>query len=229
MTDKTKNYSESDRLGWDALADGWYRTHHWTRFKPDLAALSARWKGGCLLNIGCGHGADFLPFGDGFESVGLDFSRQMLAQATRYGKKFKRQFGLAVGDASHLPFRDGVFNYVIAVAVLHHLRTAEERERAFKEIMRVLKPGGQAFITVWNRGQPRFWFAGREAMVDWRLKNGKIRRYHYLYTYCSLRRALKAAGFNILSLRPEMTWQRWPAYFSRNICAVVYKNNTPAI
>jgi tRNA (uracil-5-)-methyltransferase TRM9 len=224
MTEQTKNQAEADRLDWDTLAEGWYRTHHWTRFRAELEAQASRWKGGYLLNVGCGHGADFLPFGSGFRLAGLDFSNQMLVQSRRYGNKFKRMFDLVAGDASSLPFRDGVFDHAIAVAVIHHLRTPELRERAFREIRRVLKPGGEAFITVWNRGQPRFWFAGREAEVAWRSKPRQVRRYHYLYTYRSLRLDLEAAAFEVVSMRPESSWRHWPAFFSRNICAVVRKS-----
>jgi ubiquinone/menaquinone biosynthesis C-methylase UbiE len=225
MAEKTRNQIESDRGDWDALAEGWYRTHHWTRFKTELEALAGRWKGGRLLNIGCGHGADFLPFNPAFQSVGLDFSREMLVQANRYGTKFKRRFELVKGDAAELPFQDDIFESVIAVAVVHHLRMPERRALAFSEIRRVLKPGGEAFITVWNRGQPRFWFAGREAIVAWRLRDGPVKRYHYLYTYRSLSRALKSAGLEIVSLRPESAWKRWPAFFSRNICVLVRKKD----
>jgi|SRR5450755_207986 ubiquinone/menaquinone biosynthesis C-methylase UbiE len=46
------------------------------------------------------------------------------------------------GDASALPFAGGTFSGAIAVLVLHHLRSAEAQDRAFREIHRVLRPGG---------------------------------------------------------------------------------------
>jgi SAM-dependent methyltransferase len=46
------------------------------------------------------------------------------------------------GDASALPFRPSTFSSVIAVLMLHHLRSAELQGRAFNEIARVLRPGG---------------------------------------------------------------------------------------
>jgi ubiquinone/menaquinone biosynthesis C-methylase UbiE len=50
--------------------------------------------------------------------------------------------GVVQGDAATLPFRDNTFSSVIAVFVLHHLRSSELQNRAFNEVGRVLRPGG---------------------------------------------------------------------------------------
>lgn len=49
------------------------------------------------------------------------------------------------GDAAALPFANGAFSSVIAILMLHHLRSNELQDRAFAEIWRVLRPGG-AFL-----------------------------------------------------------------------------------
>ena len=49
------------------------------------------------------------------------------------------------GDAAALPFADKSFSSAIAVLVLHHLRSADLQDRAFREILRVLRPGGVFF------------------------------------------------------------------------------------
>src|SRR5215469_13377757 len=46
------------------------------------------------------------------------------------------------GDAATLPFADGTFLSVIAILMLHHLKTIELQDRAFAEISRVLRHGG---------------------------------------------------------------------------------------
>jgi ubiquinone/menaquinone biosynthesis C-methylase UbiE len=46
------------------------------------------------------------------------------------------------GDAAALPFREGTFSAVVAVLVLHHLKSREQQNRAFAEFFRVLRPGG---------------------------------------------------------------------------------------
>lgn len=50
-----------------------------------------------------------------------------------------------VGDIHQLPFADSSLDAVICLAVLEHV---EEPAKAMKEIYRVLKPGGYAFIYV---------------------------------------------------------------------------------
>jgi ubiquinone/menaquinone biosynthesis C-methylase UbiE len=49
------------------------------------------------------------------------------------------------GDAAALPFADNSFSSAIAVLVLHHLRSSEQQDQAFREIYRVLRPGGVFF------------------------------------------------------------------------------------
>lgn len=46
------------------------------------------------------------------------------------------------GDAAGLPFADRTFSSVIAILMLHHLKSAELQDGAFSEVSRVLRPGG---------------------------------------------------------------------------------------
>jgi len=211
----------TNREGFNQIADSWYRLRHWSRFDGELKQMASRWSGGKLLNIGCAHGPDFLPFHGSFELWGIDYSEKMIMLAGKYAEKFKLDVNLVIGDAVHLPFPTGYFDYATAVAVYHHVDDKKNRALAFKELHRVLRPNGEAFITVWNRWQPSFFFKGKEVMVPWKQKNTVLLRYHYLYTYRELGKTLKEMGFDVLSIRPEAAF-RWPIrQFSRNICALV--------
>ena len=46
------------------------------------------------------------------------------------------------GDAAALPFTDGTFSSVVAILMLHHLKSPGLQDRAFSEVHRVLRPGG---------------------------------------------------------------------------------------
>jgi len=91
------------------IAPSWYNFRHWSIFRSELEALAQRWQKGSLLNIGCAHGPDFLPFRQDFELYGIDFSREMLKFAQRYSRKFDFAVNLVLADAGYFPFPDGVF------------------------------------------------------------------------------------------------------------------------
>ncbi len=204
------------------IAPSWYNFRHHTIFRAELEELAIRWADGRLLNIGCGHGADFLPFIKAFELHGIDFSVEMLKLVTKYSEKYKFTAGLVGADATALPYKDATFDQAIAVATYHHL-THEQRLPAFNELKRVLKPGGEAFITVWNRWQPRFWFKQEELKVPWRMKGRTLYRYYNLFTYGRLAQLVRNAGFEVIKIFPETNFRFPFKIFSRNICILVKK------
>jgi tRNA (uracil-5-)-methyltransferase TRM9 len=213
----------TNREIFDSIAESWYGFRHHSRFKTELDELCARWKGGRLLNVGCGHGADFVPFKSGFELHGLDFSSGMIKQAERYSAKFGFQLNAVVSDAGFLPYKNDSFDHAIAVAVYHHLRGKLEQETALKELYRILKPGSEAFITVWNKWQPGFWFRSKDTYVPWRTKGETYDRYYHLFSYYEFKRLIKKAGFRILVVKPESSFKFPLKYFSKNICVLVRK------
>jgi len=205
------------------IAPGWYNFRHWSIFRNELEALAHRWQKGKLLNIGCAHGPDFLPFKHGFDLYGVDFSTEMLKFAQKYSQKFNFAVNLSLADASRLPYPDETFNWAISVATYHHIKDKRQRQAALNELRRVLKPGGEAFITTWNRWQPRFWFKRKEVAVPWRTKGKTLYRYYYLFSYPELERLVKKAGFEVIKSFPESSYHFPLKLFSRNICLLVRK------
>jgi tRNA (uracil-5-)-methyltransferase TRM9 len=206
----------------DQIAPGWYDFRHWSIFRSELAALAERWQGGKLLNLGCAHGSDFLPFRGDFELYGVDFSPVMLGFARKYSRKFKFEVSLLLSDVTSLPFADRSFDWAVAIAIYHHVRGRDKQRLALSELRRVLKSGGEAFITVWNRWQPRFWFKSKEPAIPWRTGGETLYRYYYLFSYPELLKLVKQAGFRVLEF-PE--GGRFPAkLFSRNICLLVTRD-----
>jgi ubiquinone/menaquinone biosynthesis C-methylase UbiE len=64
----------------------------------------------------------------------------MLAQVGRSSPR-RRALRLQSGHAERLPFGDAGFDLVYSVDVVHHLR---DLDAAFREVYRVLKPGGRS-------------------------------------------------------------------------------------
>ena len=209
----------------DQIAPSWYNFRHWSIFRTELEALAERWQKGKLLNVGCAHGPDFLPFKDGFELYGVDFSAEMLKFAEKYAQKFGLAVELTLADVRRLPYPDESFDWAISVATYHHL-TGGEHQAALTELRRVLKLGGEAFITVWNRCQPRFWFKPKEVAVPWRKKKGEtLYRRYYLFSYSELERLVKKVGFEVIKSFPESAYHFPVKSLSRNICLLLKKGD----
>jgi len=205
------------------IAPSWYNFRHWSIFRSELEVLAKRWQKGRLLNLGCAHGPDFLPFKHHFELYGVDFSTEMLKFARKYSQKFNFAVSLSLADVSHLPYPDETFDWAISVATYHHIKDNEERQTALNELRRVLKPGSEAFITVWNHWQFRFWFKGGQVAVPWRKKGKTLYRYYYLFSYPELEKLAEKAGFEVLKSFPESSYHSPIKFFSRNICLLVRK------
>ena len=84
-----------------------------------------------------------------FFEIGCDRSLNLSAIAASRG------FNALGADALSLPFRDGAFDAVISIAVVHHLTTPRRRAAAAEEMLRVTRRGGQILITVWAFEQKR--------------------------------------------------------------------------
>ncbi len=62
---------------------------------------------------------------------------------------------VGVCDCLHLPYKTGLFDAVICIAVIHHLSTEERRLAALREMLRVLTNGGHVLVYVWALEQDR--------------------------------------------------------------------------
>ena len=210
----------------DQIAPAWYNFRHRSIFAQELEELAERWKRGRLLNVGCAHGPDFVPFTPGFELYGIDISGRMLEQAQKYAEKHRFQVNLTQADARQIPYGDNYFDNAIAVATYHHIEGEAERLKALGELKRVLKPGREAFITVWNKWQPRFWLERRDTTVPWKMKDKTLYRYYHLFSYAELEKLIKKAGFTVVKSYPESRYKFPLKIFSRNICVLVKKAET---
>jgi len=82
-------------------------------------------------------------------AVGADFCFPMLQQA-----KAKKATNLLVGDGLHLPFPDGTFD---AVTIAWGLRNFADRLAGLREMRRILRPGGKAYVLEFSHPAP--WLA----------------------------------------------------------------------
>lgn len=103
--------------------------------------------GNHVLEIGCGPGnvANLLDK-LGTNVKGIDFSEKMVSVATQ----LYPQITFKEANAEEIPFPDNSFDCVVANFVVHHLARPEV---VFKEINRVLKPGGRFVFAVWGAAE----------------------------------------------------------------------------
>ncbi|MDQ4042849.1 MAG: class I SAM-dependent methyltransferase [Actinomycetota bacterium] len=101
-----------------------------------------------ILEIGCGTGNLSIlvkrlhPAAD---VVGLDPDPKALARARRKAGRKELPVRLDRGFAQELPYSDASFDRVLSAFMFHHLGP-EEKERALREVRRVLKPGGSLHL-----------------------------------------------------------------------------------
>lgn len=100
--------------------------------------------GRTVLDVGCGWGRLFpLYAAHGMTISGIDISSTMIAAAEKTYGGNKDVESLQVAVAEKLPFAAGSFDNVVCVAVFD----ATYQHQALAEFMRVLKPGGQLYLT----------------------------------------------------------------------------------
>lgn len=96
-----------------------------------------------IIEAGCGLGAwVHLLRSEGHEVCGVDFEEETVRRVNADDPTLQ----VTVGNVTQLDFADGHFDAYISLGVVEHFR--EGPKAALDEALRVLKPGGLAFVTV---------------------------------------------------------------------------------
>lgn len=103
-----------------------------------------------ILDVACGTGDLSLALRERGEVqiVGIDFCRPMLDIAVAKASKQGFQVPFIEADALDLPFREGSFD---GATIAFGLRNLASVEAGFKELLRVLKPGGMVAVLEFSR------------------------------------------------------------------------------
>jgi ubiquinone/menaquinone biosynthesis C-methylase UbiE len=110
-----------------------------------------------VLDVGCGHGLLLITAAKRLrtgKAIGLDLWQTEdqagnSPEATLANARLEAvadRIELKTGDARQIPFEDSSFDAVVSSWALHNIYERAGRERAIREIARVLKPGGCAAI-----------------------------------------------------------------------------------
>ncbi len=118
-------------------------------------------KGKSCLDAGCGGGRYCIAMAreGASEVVGIDVGVEGLEDARKRAADY-RQLSFREASVLELPFDDARFDFVFCSGILHH---TTDPEKGFKELCRVLKPGGKIFLLLYATGGVRW-----PAVMDFR-------------------------------------------------------------
>jgi SAM-dependent methyltransferase len=114
--------------------------------------------GKTVLDLGCGTGRDVyiasMLVGQNGHVIGVDMTTEQIETAIKYQEKQRERFGFSktntkfiqgyIEDLKTLGVEDNSIDVVISNCVIN---LSSDKEKVFKEIYRVLKPGGELYFS----------------------------------------------------------------------------------
>ena len=190
---------------YEAIAPHFSLTRHkpWPRV---ASFLSEQTPGSVGLDVGCGNGK-YLAVNPAVHVLGSDRSAALVDLArTRVPSS-----EVCVADGLALPYRPGVADFAICIAVIHHLSTPERRREAIEALLECVRPGGKVLVYVWALEQSssrRGWDEGsdQDTLVPWVMRGPKgsanagttYQRYYHLYRKGELEEDVRTAGGHVV-------------------------------
>lgn len=124
-----------------------------------------------VLDVGCGQGIDLYRYAlAGAHATGVDLTPRHVELARAHLAAMGLEATVVRGDAEALPFADESFDRVSSNGVLHH---TPDLPAALREIRRVLRPGGEARIIVYNRNSFHYWLT--QVLYEGVLRGGLLK------------------------------------------------------
>lgn len=150
-------YKNTTREQWQEAADAWYRwsptLNKWlgpaTEKMLDMAGIKA---GSKVLDIAAGAGEQSISAAKRVGTTGYVLATDISSNILEYAKKMAAQNGVSnietkVMDGENLDLEDNSFDAVISRVGLIYF---PDQQRALKEMLRVLKPGGKIAAVVYS-------------------------------------------------------------------------------
>jgi SAM-dependent methyltransferase/uncharacterized protein YbaR (Trm112 family) len=157
-------------------------------------------KGKTLLDIGCGWGRWTMSASQaGFRSIGMDIHLDALLAAIRVAARIGAFSEYVCGDPETMPFLSATVDVVYSYSVFQHMEK-EKVKSIFKEIFRILTPGGFCLIQLPNTFG--MFNLMRQAQRGFRRPRPDSFEMRY-WSLGELRQAIKLAGLSCLSTRAD--------------------------
>lgn len=184
-----------------------------------------------VLGVGCGIGIDLLRFAENYADVtGIDVAGKAIDLAKKNFSLHNKLGRFMVMDAENMDFKDSTFDAVFAHGVVQY---TPDPKKLIDEVYRVLRPGGIAMISVYNKHS---WLYALYKLTGTGLEHRNAPYFHVftkrqMEKYCQnfskvsittrrfpektlLHKGLKAKLFNnifipLTRLLPRKLWQRY--------------------
>lgn len=157
-----------------------HRQDHWSASVEFLKSLPSN---SYVLDAGCGNGRNMLIKKD-MNIVGFDICPELVQKCKQ------KNLTVKIGDIRHIPYEDNTFDAVINIAVLGHLTSVKQRQRAMQELIRVTKPYCPILIECWSTSAFQHCknpekFKPLDTPNDYLVTYGteRIERYYHLFDY----------------------------------------------
>lgn len=133
---------------WDLIVDGYVEINVplFERYAGDALRLARLQPGERVLDVAAGPGTLSLLAARTALVSALDFSPAMVARLHARALAVDAQVEARVGDGMALPYPDDTFD---AAFSMFGLMFFPDRARGFRELHRVLRPGGRAVVSAW--------------------------------------------------------------------------------
>lgn len=183
------------------IAPAFSRTRYsvWNGVRKFLDSLPSN---SIVADIGCGNGKNMLYRTDLYMK-GMDICNEFLTICKQRG------LDVCSGSVTEIPFQENSVDHTICIAVIHHLRSREERQRAIQELLRITKPNGTILIYVWAFEQPldaKRQFASQDELVPFHTSDGIFHRFYHLYKKGELEEDVGNTAIILESINEKGNW-----------------------
>ena len=142
--------------------------------------------------MGCGNGRNMSYKRN---IIGIDNCEQFITICKNKG------LNVLSSDIVSTPFTTESFNYIINIAVFHHLENEYRRKKCLTEMYRLLKPNGKILISVWSKNQPektkKVFKDYGDNYVEWKKDNEVYKRYYYIFQIEEIKKLFTETEFKI--------------------------------
>lgn len=218
--DTEKKLLETVSKNYEEIAEGFSETRGKPLWREVSHLVEEIDPDSTVLDVGCGNGRLLRAFKDKkIDYLGVEPSEGLIKEAEREfpGQRFIKGNILELGNIPEYNF-----DYVVSIAVIHHLPGENLRVQALKQLKNKIKPDGTIIVTAWNLWtKPKYrkmiWKSfflklfGKNDMdfgdilFDWRKNKDKFlsQRYYHAFTRGELKKIVKKAGLKFVEYKKD--------------------------